>query len=591
MSAVPNPPAPTRFKQPLHGLLSLALLLPAQWAPAADTSRSESSDPARRTHPRLYCTPADLPRLRALRTTGVHERIWKNMEESAQWCMTQTPRKTWIAPISPDPIYENLYDRFYGIMADLAITEHLAFTYALSGEARYGDATRDWVLASCRAWKREADDEPNGSKAYAVCRLLKGLAVGYDLAFDRFSAAEREEVRAALTSIGQTYFAGYFSTLSIAGPGFHTHHAVVEWGSFGVAALALLDEVPQAHAWLEATIKKFDEHLLPQGLAPDGAQIEGSTFWASTMHYRLFFLDPLRRVTGRDLFKTHAERMNADLALASIATHRKSGYDQDHANVVLEPSYGQLDYYAPILICLAREYRRGICQRLALWDETLGQIQKTRYVTPHGEPLLFELGGYAFLWFDPNVRAEPEANAKLSYHFPSVDEAYLRSSWASDDLLVAVRKGEVVVHAGGLPVLIEPMATREGPGLTTQSLKDDMATATIRCADASGEKTLEIALNRPEQKVTIRRRVPGAWSWWCHGNPTREGNLLSWPQGVRLRVAAGEIASLDPDGYGPPLATGFLKLKLADPAYRKFPLFAIQPPRGDAIVIELSLKE
>ena len=95
-------------------------------------------------------------------------------------------------------------------MADLAITEHLAFAYALCGEARYGDAARDWVLASCRAWKREADDEPNGSKAYAVCRLLKGLAVGYDLAFDRFSDAERDEVRGTLLAHRRQIFRRIF---------------------------------------------------------------------------------------------------------------------------------------------------------------------------------------------------------------------------------------------------------------------------------------------------------------------------------------------------------------------------------------------
>jgi hypothetical protein len=77
--------------------------------------------------------------------------------------------------------------------------------------------------------------------------------VGYDLAFDRFDEAQRAEVRGVLVGIGQKYFEGYFSTPTIVGPGFHTHHAVVEWGSFGVAALALRDETPQAQAWLDAT--------------------------------------------------------------------------------------------------------------------------------------------------------------------------------------------------------------------------------------------------------------------------------------------------------------------------------------------------
>src|SRR5881628_3476088 len=149
-------------------------------------------------HPRLYFTAQELPQLRQLRAKGLHEKIWKNLAESADWCLTQKPRTNWIAPVTPDPRYENLYDRFYAIMGDLAITEHLAFAYALSGEAQYGEATRQWALASCRVWKREAESAPDGSKAYAVTRLLKGLAVAYDIAWDRLTEVERGEIRETL---------------------------------------------------------------------------------------------------------------------------------------------------------------------------------------------------------------------------------------------------------------------------------------------------------------------------------------------------------------------------------------------------------
>ena len=67
------------------------------------------------------------------------------------------------------------------------------------------------------------------------------------------------------------------------------------------------------------------------------------------------------------------------------------------------------------------------------------------------------------MWYDPDLAATPEP-APLSYHFPSVDEAYLRLSWEPGELLVGVRKGEVVVHAGGQTLLIEPLAWREPPG-------------------------------------------------------------------------------------------------------------------------------
>ena len=98
--------------------------------------------PARQPPPR----PAEeLAKLRQLRGSGMHQRIYRNLLESADWCLTLQPRRDWIAPITPDPNYENLYDRFYGIMGELAITEHLSFAYALSGRKEYGEAARQWV--------------------------------------------------------------------------------------------------------------------------------------------------------------------------------------------------------------------------------------------------------------------------------------------------------------------------------------------------------------------------------------------------------------------------------------------------------------
>ena len=123
-------------------------------------------------HPRLYFTAADLQRLRASPQSGQRARMWRNLQESARWALALPLRKQWIAPVAPDPNYENLYDRFYAIMGDLAVTEHLAFAYALSGQGTCGQRAREWVLASCRSWKREADGTPDGSKAYAVSRLL-----------------------------------------------------------------------------------------------------------------------------------------------------------------------------------------------------------------------------------------------------------------------------------------------------------------------------------------------------------------------------------------------------------------------------------
>jgi len=538
-------------------------------------------------HPRLYLTVADLPRLRRLREVGTHAEIWNNIRTSADWCLTRTPRREWIAPLAPDPIYENLYDRFYAIMGDLAVTEHLAFAYAIGGDSRYGEAGRRWVLASCRAWQREADGAVDGGKAYAVSRFLKGVAVGYDLLHGQFSEAEREEVRKTLARIARKYYSDYFSTPAKAGPGFHTHHAIVEWASFGVATLAVLGEEPEARVWLDATVKKFEDHLLPAGLAADGAQAEGATFWASTMQYRLFFMDALRRVTGHDLFEKHERFMQPDLALASIAAGKQPGPNRSHQTVLLSPPYGQLDYYAPVLLALAREYRWPTCQHLALWDRSLGRIQKTRYITPNGEQLLFELGGYAYVWFDPGVPGGAK-RTKLSYSFPSVGELYFRASWQPGDLLAGLRKEQLVVHAGGFPVFISHGMYAAGD-LPERSLDDDGSVAVIRSAKA-GDEQLKVVLYRPDRLV-IERRGSGNWQWWSQGDPVRDGNRVAWGNRVRLEAKSGGIETWEPGGYAPKHAVGNGKLALVDPAAMDFALATVRPSDEGESVVEIRLEQ
>jgi hypothetical protein len=536
-------------------------------------------------HPRLYFGAADLKSLRAARFEGQRSRIWTNLSQSADWCLTRSPRQAWIAPTVPDPRYENLYDRFYAIMGDLAITEHLAFAYALSGNERYGEAAKQWLLGSCRAWQREAEDRPDSGKAYAISRLLKGVAVGYDIIFDRLSDVERKEIRETLARIGSKYFSEWFSTAAISGPGYCTHHAVVEWGSFGVMALALLGEEPAAAAWLDATRRKFEEHLLPLGLAVDGAQTEGATFWASTMHYRLFFMDPLRRVTGTNLFRAFAAQMNADLALASVACRKRPGLDEHHANVVLEPSYGQLDYYAPILLALAREYRRPVYQLLASWDDSLGSLQRTRYITPHGEELLFELGAYAFLWNDDSVPPKA-AETKLSWHFPSVDEAYARSSWKPGDLLVGVRHGEVVISAGGQTIFIAPDAVTNSVGQhKILGITDDGRRAVIHCADATASTQIE--LDRRSGKVQIQRSGKEVWKFWCQGQPERRRNQLRWRNAATLEIREGQLSEWSPQGHTTTLSVANGLLPLHDPVCKSYPLVTVLPTAKGRVILEI----
>ncbi len=569
-----------------------AVLLACIWSMAvacAVPCRAEEARPGLvlRGHPRLYFTAAELAELRDRKHSGVHARIWKNLTRSADWCARQIPRSEWIPPAEDDPQFENLYDRFYAAMHDMAIVEHLAFADALAdpSDDRYRLAATRWTMACARVWRNEADVEPDASKAYGVLRIMKALAVSYDLLYDKLAPADRRELRGTLVAIGERY-APFFRDPSTAGEGYNKHHGSVDAAPFGVIALALLGDQPKATAWLDIIVGKHTQYLLPHALTPSGTQEQSSNFWASTLQYRIFFLDALRRVTGRDLLEEFPESLPGRVALAAVAGKHPQDvtYNESHRSVLFGPSYGQLDYWSPVLLYLARHHRRPIYQRLALWDRSVGSLQRTRYVTPsRGEELLFSFGGYAYAWYDPAVPAESEQDLPRAFQFPEpeVDEAYLRASYRAGDLVVGMKKGGIVVHAGGRPVLVDQLKVDDvndpAPAVEEVLVADDGRRALIRCVGpaSAGIGEQRITLHRPSN-LDLSRDVDRDMSWWYAGEAVRRENQITWPDGTRLEVTRGEIIEIDTHGFVE-TKVHYAGMKFADPHPMIYPVVKVRP--------------
>ena len=75
-------------------------------------------------------------------------------------------------------------------------------------------------------------------------------------------------------------------------------------------------------------------------------------------------------------------------------------------------------------------------------------------VLPSGERFRMSLGPYALAWYDPTLR-RGLGDDRRAFHFPSVNEAYLRQGWHVGGIVVAVKSGRLAVHAGGRPVLMD----------------------------------------------------------------------------------------------------------------------------------------
>ncbi|MAE61029.1 MAG: hypothetical protein CMJ49_06700 [Planctomycetaceae bacterium] len=506
-----------------------------------------------------------MPALRQRKDSPLSRRIWSNLIDSAQWCLTQPLREAWIAPLpeDQDPIYERLYDRFYAIMHD---------------------AARQWALTSARVWGREADGEPDDAKTYAVCRLIKALAVAHDLLSEHFTGVERDQVQSTLTALCRHYFRGYFTTAPVQDESFCAHHAIVEWAGFGVAALSLLGDVTDADDWLDASIRKFEHHLLPLGIADDGAQTEGTTFWASTMQYRLFFMDALRRVTGHDLFGRFADQMSGRFAMACVTSEHRPGRMESNRSVAMHPSYGQLDYLAPVLLKLAAEYHDPTMLRLASWDHSLGGIQRTIYTTPNArETLLFTLGGYACVWFDPELPDEAIPQP-CAFVFPSIGQAYARAGWEPGNALVALDALSLQVHGGGMGLLLEDRAMpwagieSQQPAVVELKHEDDGNTAVIDSqAPELGRLNMTV---RRDNHVELRRDLAEPLACWSHGPMARHDNTLIWPDRARGQVICGRITRFDPQQYRVPNVVGMGKLPLPDDDPIQYPVVCIEPDDG-----------
>jgi hypothetical protein len=542
--------------------------------------------------PRLYFDSTELSRLRARGTAGHHAAILRNMITDAECCAAMDASAEWIAPADPDPRYENLYDRFWAIMSDAAIVEQLAFTAAYSGEARLAALARARLLAACDRWRQETILAPDYGTSYATTRMLKALAIGYDVLYAGLGQGQRATVRLVLTASAARLAADWFSRPDVSGPvgvepGLHSpHHSSVEWSAFGIAGLSLLGEVPDAAEWVAATARHFAAHLLPSALSPDGTHPEGNDFWASTLSSQLQFLDPLRRILGQDLLTGAARSANTAVALAMYRPYRE-------LSTRGEPLYGESTAVSAVLFGLARELRDPVLQRLAMEEPTTGRLEVGPTQTlRRGERFRIAPGGYAYAWYDPELAAASLPGGG-TWAFPGAQEAYLRSGWDREDALAAVRAGKISVYVGARTVfedltparLVDLQASREaGTGIYTFNPPDlacrldgvgkegagQNGILWAQCRDDAGAVVARIELD-PERHALVIDRTDGH-PRTCAYDP---GSAAT------LEVIRGHIEATTRRGYKQPdLRPGYDLLDVRETDALWYDTMAVSPAGG-----------
>ena len=238
-------------------------------------------------HPQLFFTDSDLKPLRKRAKSQHLVRYYKAALSQAKRAL-KTP-----------VVKQNAYWRSREI---LNIIIPCAFIYNMTGEKKYADRAKKEMLAAAnwKAWdmpdwrELESSDLVTGETSFA-------LGCGYDWLYNILSEAERKYIRNSLLNNGiRPFLQSKRERRGWAGIPPNNWTAVVS-GGVGIAALAILDEEPEAVTALGYARKGIQRYITSNvTYGKDGGYFEGVMYWRYGTQYLLLFAKALESVMKTD---------------------------------------------------------------------------------------------------------------------------------------------------------------------------------------------------------------------------------------------------------------------------------------------------
>ncbi|MBI4326894.1 MAG: DUF4962 domain-containing protein [Chloroflexi bacterium] len=181
--------------------LARSVTMPEEAAKFPMPNRLQQRQRVPQGHPRLFLRPEDLPRLRALAQGPEAERFGKLRAAADRFIAAgPTPEPDHLGS-ARDKNNKELVKYWWPNRTQTEKAcmeaETIAFIYLLTGEKKYSDAARQWIL-HLAAWN---PDGPTNFKlnCEAGKPMLYRLPRAYDWAYDSLTEADRQAVRAVMS--------------------------------------------------------------------------------------------------------------------------------------------------------------------------------------------------------------------------------------------------------------------------------------------------------------------------------------------------------------------------------------------------------
>ncbi len=392
------------------------------------------------THPYLYFTLADVPRLRQAAAT-THKAYFDNLKKWAD-------KFIGFDPLPPASLPSNIDTMQVYCENSASYIFDMALTYQLTGDATYLEAAKKWLLAF---GSYPADINGN----FCIGAYAMAVASGYDMLYNDLTPEQRSQLSQHLAAIVQRGAQGtatdWWAGISLS----HDHWLPV--AGLGVGAAALYYENASGPKWLGffLNIMKNDMNIV----GDDGAWPEGVSDWIYGMSLTYVLFDVNKRVTGEDLFQTPMAR--------NAIAYRMYNWLPDNTYIYHHDSFADGRYNVlgaascHLMHKLAHEQKDGHAQWLADQEEILDLSLLTRNKTIKSDwtvsknsmvPALHCVG-WNFLWYDPTVAATPPDDLPGFRVFANQGLCIMRTGWQKKDVVCAFTCAPVGGHSARAAVL------------------------------------------------------------------------------------------------------------------------------------------
>ncbi|KAA3662032.1 MAG: DUF4962 domain-containing protein [Chloroflexi bacterium] len=308
---------------------------------------------------------------------------------------------------------------------------NMALANLLTGDASYIEPLRKWIKVGIGYphWGLARMPDHDLDAAW----LLFGLSLAYNWVGDKLPEDERTALRDKLILQGRRL---YDFALETEGKwwssAYWQNHNWICYGGLATAAGALMNEHPEAKAWMDRAVENF-KIVLP--LFPeDGSDYEGVVYWRYGYPWLLISAHLIQEERGIDLhdseFLRNSFHHRLHLSGPNLVDTANFGdcHDRRSSNSRM------------ILYRLASLYRIGEAQWLANYFEESGEWEREGR---EGlvKPGLLPEAWLDFVWYDPSVEMKPLLEMEKTAVFPDMGLLTTRSSWNEDATYLAFKCG------------------------------------------------------------------------------------------------------------------------------------------------------